>query len=61
MKNTNEAVEITLARVFNIIDRPIVSPVSGGVRLRLRACGVCYSDAGTVENLLPGMGLTMDQ
>jgi alcohol dehydrogenase, propanol-preferring len=33
--------------------RPIVDPQPGYVRLRVEACGVCHSDAATVEGVFP--------
>jgi alcohol dehydrogenase, propanol-preferring len=33
--------------------KPIVDPQPGYVRIRVEACGVCHSDAGTVEGVFP--------
>lgn len=33
--------------------KPLTLPPPGHVRLRLEACGVCHSDAATVEGVLP--------
>ena len=41
--------------VLTIVDLPVVPPGPGQVRIRVEACGVCHSDALTVENLLPGL------
>jgi D-arabinose 1-dehydrogenase-like Zn-dependent alcohol dehydrogenase len=36
-------------------ERDIPSPGAGEVRLRVEACGVCHSDAMTIEGLWPGI------
>ncbi|MBB5063051.1 alcohol dehydrogenase catalytic domain-containing protein [Granulicella mallensis] len=33
--------------------KPVVDPLPGYVRIRVEACGVCHSDAGTVEGVFP--------
>ena len=33
--------------------KPFVDPRPGYVRIRVEACGVCHSDAGTVEGIFP--------
>ena len=40
---------------FDIVEREIPSPGSGHVRIKVQACGVCHSDALTVEGLWPGI------
>jgi D-arabinose 1-dehydrogenase-like Zn-dependent alcohol dehydrogenase len=40
---------------FEIVERDIPEPGSGQVRIKVRACGVCHSDALTKENLWPGI------
>jgi D-arabinose 1-dehydrogenase-like Zn-dependent alcohol dehydrogenase len=49
------AVEISAPGIFQLVERPVVSPSAGQVRIRVEACGVCHSDAGTVEAQLPGV------
>ena len=55
MINTYKAVEVTSPKVFTLVERPVVAPSAGQVRIRVEACGVCHSDAGTVEGALPGV------
>ena len=55
MGNTYRAVEISSPRVFSLVERKISAPGAGQVRIRVEACGVCHSDAGTVEAQLPGV------
>lgn len=50
-----KAVEISAPGIFRLVERSIVSPGAGQVRIRVAVCGVCHSDAGTVEAQLPGI------
>ena len=43
------AYEVTGSRQFALTDRTVRPPTPGHVRLRVLTCGVCHSDAGTVE------------
>ncbi len=36
-------------------ERDLPSPGPGEVRIQVHACGVCHSDAVTVEGLFPGL------
>ena len=36
-------------------ERPVPQPERGEVRIRVQACGVCYSDSVTVEGNMPGL------
>ncbi|MET4348535.1 alcohol dehydrogenase catalytic domain-containing protein [Bradyrhizobium sp. RT9a] len=36
-----------------LTQKPLVDPAPGQVRLRVEACGVCHSDAATVEGAFP--------
>jgi D-arabinose 1-dehydrogenase-like Zn-dependent alcohol dehydrogenase len=40
---------------FQIVERPIPEPGAGQVRIKVQACGVCHSDALTVEGSWPGI------
>jgi D-arabinose 1-dehydrogenase-like Zn-dependent alcohol dehydrogenase len=40
---------------FQIVEREIPEPGSGHVRIKVQACGVCHSDALTVEGAWPGI------
>src|SRR5258708_33904820 len=55
MEKTYRAVEITKPGTFQLVERVVVAPGEGQVRIRVEACGVCHSDAGTVEGQLPGV------
>ena len=55
MGKTYKAVEISAPGSFRLVEKTVVSPVAGQVRIRVEACGVCHSDAGTVEGQLPGI------
>src|SRR5579862_9742054 len=55
MGKTYKAVEITKPGTFRLVEKPVVGPGEGQVRIRVEACGVCHSDAGTVEGQLPGV------
>lgn len=55
MAHTYKAMEVTSPKVFTLVERPAVAPRAGQVRIRVEACGVCHSDAGTVEGALPGV------
>ena len=55
MEKTYKAVEITKPGTFRLVEKPVVGPGEEQVRVRVEACGVCHSDAGTVEGQLPGV------
>src|SRR5258705_11408974 len=38
---------------LELTEKPLVDPPLGHVRIRVEACGVCHSDAGTVEGVFP--------
>ena len=57
MKNTYKAVEVSAPRTFRAVEKPVVPPGPGQVRIRVEACGVCHSDAATVEGQWPGLVL----
>jgi propanol-preferring alcohol dehydrogenase len=50
-----KAVEVTSPRVLKLVERTVTEPLPGQVRMRVEACGVCHSDSGTFEGLLPGI------
>src|SRR6267143_2094502 len=50
-----KAVEISAPGSFRLVERPVVVQRGGQVRIRVEACGVCHSDAGTIEGQLPGV------
>ena len=55
MSATYKAVEISRPGVFNLTRRPLNEPPAGQVRIRVEACGICHSDSGTVDGVLPGI------
>jgi alcohol dehydrogenase, propanol-preferring len=55
MKAMYKAVEISAPGIFRMVERPVSMPGPGQVRIRVEACGVCHSDAATVEGQFPGI------
>jgi D-arabinose 1-dehydrogenase-like Zn-dependent alcohol dehydrogenase len=53
MASTYRAVEISSPGVFSLVERKVAVLGARQVRIRVEACGVCHSDAGTVEGQLP--------
>jgi len=47
------AVQVTKPGEFTAVMKPLVDPGHGQVRIRVEACGVCHSDAGTAEGFFP--------
>src|SRR5215472_4801412 len=48
-----KAIQVTKPREFETVMKSLVDPDPGQVRIRVEACGVCHSDAGTVEGSFP--------
>jgi D-arabinose 1-dehydrogenase-like Zn-dependent alcohol dehydrogenase len=38
---------------FELVERPIPEPGPGTIRIKVQACGICHSDALTVEGTYP--------
>src|SRR6202044_484286 len=55
MASTYRAVEISSPGVFSLVERKVAVPGAGRVRIRVEACGVCHSDAATVEAQFPNL------
>src|SRR5271154_6977317 len=55
MASTYRAVEISSPGVFSLVERKVAVPGAGQVRIRIGACGVCHSDAATVEAQFPNL------
>src|SRR6201981_291329 len=53
MSATYKAVEVTKPGEFSLANKPLRDPGPGQVRIRVEACGVCHSDAATVDGLFP--------
>jgi alcohol dehydrogenase, propanol-preferring len=50
---TYRAVHAVSPGKLELTRKPLVDPRPGHVRIRVQACGVCHSDAGTVEGVFP--------
>jgi propanol-preferring alcohol dehydrogenase len=50
---TYRAVQAVSRGKLELIRKPLVDPRPGYVRIRVEACGVCHSDATTVEGVFP--------
>jgi len=48
---TYRAWEVTGSRRFALVERTVQPPPAGQVRLRVLSCGVCHTDAASVEGL----------
>ena len=55
MSRTYKAVQVTKPGTLELVEKPIVEPAFGQVRIRVEACGVCHTDAITVEGGFPGV------
>ena len=55
MSRTYRAVQVTKPGKLEIIEREMIEPAFGQVRIRVEACGVCHTDALTVEGGFPGL------
>jgi propanol-preferring alcohol dehydrogenase len=53
MNATYKAIVISKPGEFSQVEKPLLNPGPGQVRIRVEACGVCHSDSGTVEALFP--------
>lgn len=51
--STYRAVQATAPGQLELVELPIQEPPAGHVRIRVEACGVCHSDAATVEGVMP--------
>jgi propanol-preferring alcohol dehydrogenase len=54
--STYRAVQVTGQRQFELVERELVAPLPGHVRFRAECCGVCHTDALTVEGLCADPG-----
>ena|SRR5438477_8152188 len=57
MSRTYKAVQATKAGTLELVERPIIEPSFGQVRIRVEACGICHTDAATVTGTYPGLKL----
>jgi D-arabinose 1-dehydrogenase-like Zn-dependent alcohol dehydrogenase len=54
---TYRAVEVSAHGTLQVVERALVEPGAGQVRIRVDACGVCHTDAATVTGAYPGLKL----
>src|SRR5215813_4443600 len=52
---TYRAVQVTKPGQLELVERELVSPSKGAVRIRVESCGVCHSDSVTYEGSFPGI------
>ena len=52
-RETYRAIQSAAPGKLELTEKPLVDPPAGYVRVRIEACGVCHSDAGTVEGVFP--------
>ncbi|GAS94013.1 alcohol dehydrogenase [Mycolicibacterium canariasense] len=50
---TYKAFQVTGLRQFALVERDVVAPAPGEVRVRVHSCGVCHSDVLAVEGQRP--------
>jgi D-arabinose 1-dehydrogenase-like Zn-dependent alcohol dehydrogenase len=55
MTNMKAAVVPKPGADFEIVEREVPAPGAGQVRIRVLACGICYSDHYTKDGLWPGL------
>ena len=51
--STYRAVQAIGPGKLELAEKPLTDPPPGHVRIRVQACGVCHSDAATVEGVFP--------
>jgi propanol-preferring alcohol dehydrogenase len=54
---TYTAVEVSGPGQLRVVERRVVEPGSGQVRIRVEACGICHTDAHTVNGDYPSITL----
>ncbi|NWA29763.1 alcohol dehydrogenase catalytic domain-containing protein [Pseudomonas gingeri] len=53
VKGTYRAVHAVSPGVLELAEKPLIMPGDGHVRIRVEACGVCHTDAATIEGVFP--------
>src|SRR5258705_7302973 len=53
VRSSYRAVQAVSPGKLELTEKPLVDPPPGHVRIRVQACGVCHSDAATVEGMFP--------
>src|ERR1700758_4255299 len=54
--STYRAYQVTGQRQFEFVERELVAPQAGHVRLHVHSCGVCHTDALSIEGMRPDPG-----
>src|SRR3982074_910962 len=57
MTATYQAVEVPAPGVLGVVERPVSERGAGQVRIRVEACGICHTDAATIQGVYPGLTL----
>src|SRR5260370_18343594 len=57
MAKTYKAVEVAAPGSLRTVERPIPEPGEEQVLIRVEACGICHTDALTIEGQFPGLSL----
>jgi alcohol dehydrogenase, propanol-preferring len=55
--STYTAVEVSASGQLRLVQRRVAEPGPGQVRIRVEACGICHTDAHTVNGTYPGLTL----
>jgi len=55
--STYTAVEVSAPSHLRMVQRQVVEPGPGQVRIRVEACGICHTDASTVNGTHPRLTL----
>ncbi len=55
-EGTYRAVQAVAPGKLELTEKPLTSPGDGHVRIRVEACGVCHSDAATVQGMFSSHG-----
>ena len=55
MATAYRVVEASAPGQLTLVERPLVEPGPGQVRIRVEAAGVCHTDSVTVEGTWPGI------
>ena len=56
MSDTTRAMQVTApGKRLELVERDVPTPGRGEVLVRVEACGVCHSDALTIEGHMPGI------
>jgi D-arabinose 1-dehydrogenase-like Zn-dependent alcohol dehydrogenase len=52
---TYRAIQVSEPKKLELVQRTLEEPPTGKVRIRVEACGVCHTDATTIEGGFPGI------